>query len=63
MHYSRAVDSVDNQDQEYLRRKEVYRPQESKFSRTLYVSKISESKCCIKKEHTKHWLFEGIKNQ
>ena len=49
MHYSRAVEAIDNSEQEYLKKKQVYKAQESKYSVGLYRSKICESKCCIKK--------------
>ncbi len=29
----------------------------------LYASKLSESKCCIKKQYYTHWLFEKVRSQ
>jgi len=59
MHYSRAKESIDYQEHEKVKRKETYKTHEAKYS-GLYVSKLSESKCCLKKQHINHWLFEGL---
>lgn len=32
MHYSRAVEAIDNTEQEYLKKKQVYKPNESKYT-------------------------------
>ena len=63
MHYSRAVESIDNQEQEYLKKKQVYKVHESKYSSQIYVSKLSESKCCVKKNYIGHWLFDEVDHQ
>eukprot|EP00347_Sterkiella_histriomuscorum_P004212 403361318 len=63
MHYSRAVESIDNQEQEYLKKKQIYKTHESKYSSQIYVSKLSETKCCIKKQYIGHWLFEDVLHQ
>ena len=49
MHYSRAVESIDNSEKEYLKKKQLYKTHEAKYSSGLYTSKLSETKCCLKK--------------
>lgn len=63
IHYSRAVEAIDNKSSEHLKMKHDYKPSEAKYSIGLFTSKLSEAKCCAKKNHINHWLFEGMKTQ
>ena len=61
MHYTRVLEGLE--DLEYLQKKPIYKSKESKYAVGLFCAKLSESKCCIKKQYMNHWLFETMKSE